>query len=321
MTMNTTRLLTNLSKVICYFLLLMISSNAISQHQQPALSPVAGRWDITIDNNGKPQPSWLGVWLSGNNTLVGEFVASGGSARPISKVFTSSDSFYFSIPPQWDRDTADMMIKGVVKGNEASGIVINSNGKQNNWTAMRAPALERAKAPVWGKPITLFNGKDITGWHATGDNQWIAENGVLKSPHSGSNLVSDKTFTDFKLHVEFRYPEGSNSGVYLRGRYEIQIEDGDTVHPTLDRLGAVYGFIAPSTNAAKKAGEWQSYDITLTGRLVTIALNGVTTISNREIPGITGGALDSKEGEPGPLQFQGDHGPIEFRNIVITPAQ
>ena len=316
------RLTATLSKAICCFLLLAITSGAISQaHTQPALSPVAGRWDITIDNNGKPQPSWLGVWLSGNVTLVGEFVASGGSARPVSKVFTSQDSFYFSIPPQWDKDTSDMVLRGAVHGTEASGIVINSNGKQSNWTAVRAPALTRTKAPVWGKPITLFNGKDVTGWHTTGDNQWIAENGVLKSPHSGSNLVSDKTFTDFKLHVEFRYPEGSNSGVYLRGRYEIQIEDGDTVHPTMDRLGAVYGFIAPSENAGKKAGDWQSYDVTLIGRMVTVALNGVTTISNREIPGITGGALDSKESEPGPLQFQGDHGPIEFRNIIITPAQ
>ncbi len=320
--MNKTRLIAVLPKVICYFFLLIISCKAISQvHEQPALAPVAGRWDFTIDYNGKFLPSWLGVWLSGNNTLLGEFVATGGSARPISKVFTSADSFYFSIPPQWEKDTADMMVRGAVKGSEASGILISSNGKQYNWTAMRAPELASTKAPVWGKPITLFNGKDVTGWHATGDNQWVVENGVLKSPHSGSNLVSDKTFTDFKLHVEFRFPEGSNSGVYLRGRYEVQIEDGDTIHPKMDRLGAVYGFIAPSTNAAKKAGEWQSYDITLTGRMVTVALNGVTIINNREIPGITGGALDSKEGEPGPLQFQGDHGPIEFRNIVITPAK
>lgn len=290
-------------------------------HPQPTLPPVAGRWDITIDNNGKPQPSWLGVWLSGNNTMVGEFVASGGSARPISKVFTSNDSFHFSIPPQWDKDTADMMVRGVVNGNEASGIVINSDGKPYNWTGVKAPSLLRTKAPVWGKPVALFNGKNLSGWHATGDNQWMVENGVLKSPRSGSNLVSDKSFNDFKLHVEFRYPEGSNSGVYLRGRYEVQIEDGDTVHPPIDLLGAVYGFLAPSENAGKKAGEWQSYDITLTGRMVTVALNGVTTISNREIPGITGGALDSKEGEPGPLQFQGDHGPIEFRNIMITEGK
>lgn len=320
--MNTTRLIAGLPKAFCYFLLLLISYHASSQpHEQLPLPAFAGRWDITIDNNGKQQPSWLGVWLSGNSTMVGEFVASGGSARPISKVFTSNDSFYFSIPPQWDRDTSDMVLRGMAKGNEASGIVINSNGKQYHWTAVRAPELKRAKAPVWGKPVALFNGKDLTGWHATGDNQWIVENGVLKSPHSGSNLVSDKAFNDFKLHVEFRYPAGSNSGVYLRGRYEVQIEDGDEMHPPIDRLGAVYGFIAPTEDAAKNPGQWQSYDITLTGRMVTVVVNGKTVICNREIPGITGGALDSKESEPGPLQFQGDHGPIEFRNIMITEGK
>lgn len=311
-----------MSKFIVSFLLLLSFYQANSQaHEQPALASVAGRWDITFDYNGKQLPSWLGVWLSGSNTLVGEFVAAGGSARPISKVFTSNDSFHFSIPPQWERDTADIVIRGMAKGNEASGIIIAADGKQYNWTGVRAPSLTRTKAPVWGKPIALLNGKDMTGWHTTGDNQWVVENGVIKSPHSGSNLISDKTFTDFKLHVEFRCPAGSNSGVYLRGRYEMQIEDGDTVHPTLDRLGAIYGFIAPSENAAKKGGEWQTYDVTLVGRMVTVSLNGVTIICNREIPGVTGGALDSKEGEPGPLQFQGDHGPIEFRNIMITEGK
>ncbi len=296
------------------FLFLLLIQTAVAQ------SPV-GRWDMTVDYNGKPTPSWLGVWISGNNTMVGEFVASGGSARPISHVKMDNDSFYFSIPPQWEKDTNDVVVKGKCTGDNAAGIITFANGKKSSWSAIKAPLLKRTAAPVWGKPIKLFNGKDISGWHALGNNQWIVENGVLKSPHSGANLVTDSVYNDFKLHIEFRCPAESNSGVYLRGRYEIQIEDGDTIHPALDRLGAIYGFIAPSEDAAKKAGEWQSYDVTLTGRMVTVALNGVTIICNREIPGITGGALDSKEGEPGPLQIQGDHGPIEFRNVVITPAK
>ncbi|MFM7858964.1 MAG: family 16 glycoside hydrolase, partial [Flammeovirgaceae bacterium] len=71
----------------------------------------------------------------------------------------------------------------------------------------------------------------------------------------------------------------------------------------------------------KEAGEWQSYDITLVGRTVTVVANGVTVICNQVIPGITGGAIDSHEDEPGPLFLQGDHGPIEYRNIVVTPAK
>jgi hypothetical protein len=161
----------------------------------------------------------------------------------------------------------------------------------------------------------------MKGWKAMGPNQWIVENGVLRSLKSGSNLVSEQTFTDFKLHVEFRYEKGSNSGVYLRGRYEVQIEDDKGKEPWKGYLGAVYGFLTPSVMAAKDAGEWQKYDITLVGRMITVVANGITIINNQEIPGITGGAIDNKENEPGPIMFQGDHGPIDFRNIVITPAK
>jgi hypothetical protein len=162
---------------------------------------------------------------------------------------------------------------------------------------------------------------DLKGWHTAGENQWKVENGILRSPKSGSNLITDHTFTDFKLHVEFRYPKGSNSGVYLRGRYEVQIEDDETGQPSSHGLGSVYGFVAATEMVAKGPGEWQSYDITLIGRMITVVANGKTIICNREIPGITGGALDSREGEPGPIYFQGDHGPIDYRNITITPAR
>ncbi len=126
---------------------------------------------------------------------------------------------------------------------------------------------------------------------------------------------------DFKLHIEFRYPEHSNSGVYLRGRYEVQVEDSYGKQPGSVYLGGVYGFLTPSENVARKAGEWQSYDITLVGRRVTVEANGKTIIHNQIIPGITGGAINSKEATPGPLLLQGDHGPVEYRNITIsTPA-
>ena len=322
--MKTTKTIAYCKHFFLFFILLFVLFESKARNEQrdiKSTQPVIGRWDITVDYDGKQQPSWMGIWLSGNSTLVGEFVGSGGSARPISKVFFNNDSFSFAIPPQWDRDTNNMVVKGIVQGDKVSGIITFSNGKQGSFTAVRAPSLHRTAAPVWGKPVKIFNGNNLSGWHATGNNQWVVENGVLKSPHSGSNLVSDNSYNDFKLHIEFRYPAESNSGVYLRGRYEVQIVDGDTTHPEFDHTGAIYGFIAPSEKATKAANEWQSYDITLIGRMVTVVLNGITIISNREIPGITGGALDSDEGKPGPLQFQGDHGPIEFRNITIATAQ
>jgi hypothetical protein len=196
------------------------------------------------------------------------------------------------------------------------------DGKSFSWTAVRAPRLYHGTTARWGAPIKLLHANDLGGWHPSGaTNQWVVSNGVLRSPRSGSNLITDRKFGDFKLHVEFRYPKESNSGVYLRGRHEVQIQDDYGNDPAPDRFSGIYGFIAPIEIAAKPAGEWQTYDITLVGRIVTVVANGKQVICNQEIPGITGGALDSHEGEPGPIFLQGDHGPIEYRNIVITPAK
>ncbi|WP_353140371.1 DUF1080 domain-containing protein, partial [Pseudopedobacter sp.] len=254
-------------------------------------------------------------------TLVGYFVSPSGSARPVSKVNFDNGKFSFTIPPQWESGDRDFIIEGELVGSGIQGTMVTSEGKKYSWKGVKAPYLKRNAAPVWGRPIDLFNGKDLTGWKALGDNQWEVKNGVLTSPRSGANLISLQKFTDFKLHVEFRYQKGSNSGVYLRGRYEVQIEDSPKdAHPSSVLFSGVYGFLTPSEITALGPDQWQSYDITLIGRMVTVVANGKTVISNQEIPGITGGALDSNEGEPGPIYIQGDHGPIEFREITITPT-
>jgi len=301
-------------------LLIAAFSMAVPGYTQEAKSPASleGRWDIVITQSGKELPSWLEVRHSGNHTLVGRFVHAGGSARPISEVKFKDGKFSFTIPPQWEAQTTYLEFEGTITGDNLKGTMLYTDGKTYNWVASRAPALRPQKNPVWGKPVNLFNGRDLNGWHATGDNQWIVESGILKSPKSGSNLVSDKTFMDFKLHVEFRYPKGSNSGIYLRGRYEVQIADSKGLEPDDGQFGGIYGFLPPNEMVAKDPGEWQSYDITLVGRMVTVVANGTTVICDQIIPGITGGALDSREAEPGPLLIQGDHGPIEFRNIIVT---
>ena len=296
---------------------LILASTTLTFAQQ--INPIEGRWDMVISQEGEELPSWLEIRHSGSRTLVGRFVYAMGSARPISEVKMKDGKFSFAIPPQWEDGNTYMEFEGSMNGDVLKGTMLYTNGQTYNWVATRAPQLEYTKNPKWGKPIELFNGKDLSGWQAMGENQWIAESGVLKSPKSGSNLVSDQKFNDFKLHLEFKYPQGSNSGVYLRGRYEVQIMDSKGAEPSDVEYSGVYGFLTPSEVAAKAAGEWQEYDITLIGRRVTVVANGTTVISDQIIPGITGGALDSKEGEPGPLYFQGDHGPIEFRNIIVTP--
>jgi len=302
-------------------LLLTFSSTHVSAQYDLKKDPdVIGRWDLNVEKGGKILPSWLEVQKSGYHHLIGRFTYAFGSARPISEVKVNGNKFSFSIPPQWEDGDRNMDFEFEVNGDAIKGTMVYTDGITYTFSGVRAPALVRTKQPFWGKPVKLFNGKNINGWHTDGQNQWVVENGILKSPHSGSNLITDKTFSDFKLHVEFRYQQGSNSGVYLRGRYEVQIIDtkSGTPEPINNQFSAVYGFLPPNQMMAKDPGQWQSYDITLVGRKVTIVANGVTVISNQVIPGITGGAFNSNEGEPGPILFQGDHGPIDFRNIVIS---
>jgi hypothetical protein len=288
-----------------------------------ASDALLGRWDLVVQRGTQTSPSWLEVERSGTATLVGEFVGSGGSARPIARIEFIDGTFRFAIPPQWESNPGDIRFEGRVEGDRITGSMTMGDGQKVTWSGTRAPSLRRAGPPAWGQPIRLLNGKSLDGWQPIGgrDSQWSVVGGILQNANSGANLVTVEKFDDFKLHLEFRVPAGANSGVYLRGRYELQIDDAAGLEPSSHHLGGVYGFIAPSENVARAAGEWQTMDVTLVGRMLTYELNGTTVICNREIPGITGGALDSAEAAPGPLLLQGDHGPVDYRNLVITPAK
>ena len=286
-----------------------------------AQSPIEGRWDMSIHENGKEYPSWLEVVHSGSKRFVGSYVGITGSARPVSSVLFNDNKISFSLPPQWEEENNDLKFEGNFKGDSLAGTMTAANGKTYQWTARKAPLLRKEKEPGWGTPVQLIGDNNMDQWIALGNNQWTVNNGIMKSDKSGANLITKEKYNDFKLHVEFRCPKGSNSGVYLRGRYEVQIEDDYGREPEKHLLGAIYGFLTPTEMAAKQAGEWQTYDITLVGRNVNIVANGKNIICNQDIPGITGGALDSHEELPGPIMIQGDHGPIEYRNIIITPAK
>lgn len=309
----------NLYSIITALVFFIATTGAMAQ-EIPG-SEAEGQWDITIQTPDGEVPSWLEIKTSGIGALVGRFVGPAGSARPISEIKYSKENqtYSFNIPPQWSQSENDLHVEFTHDGNALSGLMSGLSDEKMSWTAEQAPELKHVNNPQWGEPVQLLD-EDMSKWIIPENNQFHMEDGVLINKKSGGNLVTKQEFQNFKLHVEFRYPEGSNSGIYLRGRYEVQIVDSYGQKPDSHLLGGVYGFIDPSVNAAKKAGEWQTYDITLNGRMVSVTLNGTEVICNRPIPGITGGALDSNEGEPGPIKIQGDHGAVEFRNIAITPV-
>lgn len=212
-----------------------------------------------------------------------------------------------------------------LEGATLKGDVRYSDGKTNHFEGKRAPDLAVSASPRWGQPVTLFNAKTLDGWKlrdAKAKMGWAVVHGELAvvDPKGNADLVTDKGFQDLKLHIEFNVEPHSNSGVYLRGRYEIQILDDASKATEEHGCGALYSRIAPKVDATKPAGEWQSFDITFVGRTLTVVLNGKTIIDGATVEGITGGAINPFEGEPGPLMLQGDHGKVRFRNVVLTPA-
>lgn len=303
---------------------LLAAGAASLRAAEPGQAPILGRWDMNVGEGSGRYPSWLEIKLSGFETLVGSYVGGGGSARPISHVLWDGHAMRFTIPKQWERGPRDLVFAGRLEGDRLVGTLTDANGREYPWTAVRAPLLKRSGEPVWGRTVRLFNGRDLSGWQPRNRAQesgWVVEEGLLRNIAHRTDLITTERWDDFKLHAEFRYPQGSNSGIYLRGRYEIQIQDDYGLEPESHLIGGIYGFLTPRINAARRAGEWQSIDATLVGRRVTEVLNGETVLDRQEIPGITGGALDSDEGASGPIMLQGDHGPIDFRNVTLTPAR
>lgn len=298
------------------------ASTSGEESSKAGLAPLIGRWDVTVEDAAGSYPSWFEIEEEVGE-LSGRFVGRTGSARPIADVRFDGEQLRFTLPPQYERQTDDLLFIGRVSGEEIVGETFSESGQNIQFTARRAPDLNSEVEPEWGEPVELIGG-DLANWRLRdpdGPNGWTIENGVLSNTPPSVDLITKDTFGDFKLHVEFNMPKDSNSGIYLRGRYEVQVQDDFGKEPDSRRCGGIYGFVAPTKMAAKPAGEWNTFDITLIGRRVTVVFNGQTVIDNVEIPGITGGALDSQEGDPGPIMLQGDHRAIRYRNILLTPAQ
>lgn len=287
-----------------------------------AVTPFLGRWDITIKTPTGDLPSWIEVTQDQGQPKV-LMVGVSDHATPLSKVDLNGNQLEFLSPKGEEGFGQDTLFKAIAANDALSGTATGP-GISWSWAGVKATSLAESAAPQWGKPIRLFNGRNLDGWHFKTPSRakvWKVVNHTLVKNGSGSELISDAKFKDFKLHVEFNCGPMSNSGVYLRGRYEVQIETDSASEPPSHHTAGVYGFLTPNPEQPRKSNVWQSFDITFVGRTVTVVQNGITVIDHQEIPGITGGALDSNEGDPGPIYLQGtEKGRVSFRNIVITPA-
>jgi hypothetical protein len=288
-----------------------------------AKNPFAGRWDIVVTPQAAtPYPDWMELVEKEGGATVRIQPRSGG-AREIKdfKLVGSHLSLNMAAPDAkasalstWELD---------VKGDKLTGAQKRGATTVAELVGVRAPMLDRKPPKAWTEPEPLFNGKDLAGWEPIGAaaaNHWVAQNGDLVNLDHGANIKTTRKFDDFKLHIEYNCPEEGNSGVYLRGRYEVQVEyEKVDANDKFHSMGSIYSFIAPAVELPRKPGTWETYDVTLVGRHVTIVRDGVKTVDNQEIPGITGGALDCDEGEPGPFYIQGDHtGGMKYRNITIS---
>ncbi len=288
--------------------------------------PFLGRWNVVVTPaTGNPFPQWLEL-IEKDGKLEGRVQPRGGGWRPLTSAGMNSGKMVVAVGNiRWELTSpGPEKIAGVEMRGETAGPSL---------AGVRAPKLDRKMPRKWAKPVALFNGKDLTGWEPIGNvknSKWVARDGELvndnpevpgvKNP-GAANIKTTAKFQDFKLHIEVNCPTTGNSGIYLRGRYEIQVGTEGGKLPDHE-MGAVYSHYPPPANAELGLGKWTSFDITLVGRRVTVLRDGKMYHDNVEIPAPTGGALDGNESEPGPFFLQGDHhGIIRYRNITVSEAK
>ena len=298
---------------------------------------LAGDWSLELESG---LPAWMSVQeINGYPVVYLRLYV--GSVGPYDKVEVADGRLKFSLAKKKKKGSpASQTVEVGLKDGKLDGVIIrqfpNGTTERIAFTGKKIPPMPKIAPDLskvrFGQPKSLFNGKDLTGWktHESDKvNGWGVVEGVLKNstPKTDfsatgayANLRTEAVFEDFWLHIEFLVEEKRNSGVYLRGMYEAQVVDRDSRMQGLQGVGAIFGLIAPSVNAGKPGGQWQTYDITLVDRHVTVVLNGQKVIDNKPVPGPTGGAVHTNPTEPGPIYLQGDHTTVSYRNIYLAPV-
>lgn len=296
---------------------------------EPA-NPFLGAWNMTGNGDDASLVYWLEV-SEAESGLGGMFLNRAGNPVPLGEVRLDEGELVFRRGGRGGDPTGPEFRARYENGqlighHTMRGRGENATERTINWTGLRPPDWPEVNANgdhTYGEPVALFDGRTLDAWgvqHQGRAMGWIVADGLMTNEEGANNLVSKQTFSDFRIEAEYRLAEGSNSGIYLRGRYELQILDdqGGDGRPDLGHM-AIYGRAAPAVNASLAAGEWQTMDAIVVGNRVTVTLNGQRVHDNQVLGGITGGALDNDELAPGPLMVQGDHSPVWIRKLVVTP--
>jgi hypothetical protein len=309
-----------------------------------AANPFIDRWALTIPGGGA---GWLGV-TEEDHQLKSTILWGGGSVVPVTVTKIENDTLVLTrVSERKKKDASGQTISqktvetitATVSGDDLKLTTSTQQpdgkvGGKADFTGKRIPPLphkpDLAKVK-FGEPIKLFNGQDLAGWkliHGK-DNGWSVKEGVLlNNPlqaegaprKSYGNLRTEKEFEDFRLTLEVMVEKGGNSGIYLRGIYEVQVAETFGKPVNSHNMGAIYSRLTPKEAAEKPPGEWQTFDITLVDRHATVILNGKTIIDNEPLLGCTGGALWSDQFKPGPIYLQGDHTKAAYRNVALRPV-
>jgi 3-keto-disaccharide hydrolase len=294
-------------------------------------NPYLGRWNVTGTGENSGYVYWLEVKQDGGK-LSGMLLNRGGHPLPLPVIKVENGELIFQ--PDGGRSGPGPEFHLRAQGDKLAGSVklgdrtVNLAGaRPPKWGSYDANAQHK-----FGKPVELFDGKSMDGWDVENKNKpmnWTIEDGAMTNTPPANNLVSKQKFQDFKIQAEYKLDKphtgqnGSvvkaNSGIYLRGRYELQVLDDYGEKPFERGHMSVYGWHTPLVNASKPAGEWQSMEATVVGNKVTVFLNGQKVQDNVTLEAITGGALDANESEPGPIMLQGDHEKVWYRKVTVTP--
>jgi Domain of Unknown Function (DUF1080) len=284
-------------------------------------NPFLGKWNITGQAPNTNHVYWLEVKEEGGK-LSALFLNRGGSPVPVENIKLEKDQLMFTLRSRPGRPAPEVQLKAAGKGLAGT---VKSGSEAVNVAGVRPPrwgSYDANAKHTLGKPVDLFNGKSLDAWtvqHKEKPMGWKIEDGVMTNESHANNLVSQEKFQDFRIQAEYKLEKGSNSGIYLRGRYELQLLDDAGKEPESHGHMAIYARKAPDVNASKQPAEWQSMEATLVGNRVTIVLNGKKVHDNAVIEGLTGGALDANELDPGPIMVQGDHERVWFRKVTVIP--